>query len=96
MALIKLTKSLENKGLFANNSFQLVMTYYFVLPLPKSIIRAKSRAKIIRILVYDLGNELLQCEFTNELRNYREDIRIICNHIAVKNQTYLFGSRSLI
>ena len=38
--------------------------------------------------VLDLGNELLQCEFTNELRTYREDIQIICNHIAVENQTY--------
>ena len=30
----------------------------------------------------------MQCEFTNELRTYREDIQIICNHIAVENQTY--------
>jgi len=30
----------------------------------------------------------LQCEFTNELRTYREDIQIVCNHIAVENQTY--------
>jgi len=30
----------------------------------------------------------LQCEFTNELRNHREEIQIICNHIAVENQTY--------
>ena len=59
------------------------MTYYFVLPMPESIIRAKSRERIIEFL--DLENELLQCEFTNELRNYREDIQIICNHIAVKN-----------
>ena len=49
--LIKLSKSLVNKGFFTNNSFQFVMTYYFVLTLPESIIRAKSRARIIRILV---------------------------------------------
>ena len=30
----------------------------------------------------------MQCEFTNELRNHREEIQIICNHIAVENQTY--------
>ena len=35
-----------------------------------------------------LGNELLQCEFTNELRTYREDIQIICNHIAVEIRPY--------
>ena len=62
-ALIKSSKSLANKGFFANNLFQLVMTYYFVLPLPERIIRAKLRARIIKIL--GLGNELLQCEFTN-------------------------------
>ncbi len=26
----------------------------------------------------------MQCEFTNELRTYREKIQIICNHIAVE------------
>ena len=46
--------------------------------------------------VLDLGNELLQCEFTNELRNHREDIQIVCNHIAVEKQTYfLFCRRSI-
>ena len=46
--------------------------------------------------VLDLGNELLQCEFTNELRTNREDIQIVCNHIAVENQTYfLFRSGSI-
>ena len=30
----------------------------------------------------------MQCEFTNELRNHREEIQIICNHIAVENQTF--------
>ena len=35
-----------------------------------------------------LGNELLQCEFTNELRNHREEIQIICNHIAVEIRPY--------
>ena len=30
----------------------------------------------------------MQCEFTNELRTYREEIQIVCNHIAVENQTY--------
>ena len=35
-----------------------------------------------------MGNELLQCEFTNELRTYREDIQIICNHIAVEIRLY--------
>ena len=35
-----------------------------------------------------MENKLLQCEFTNELRTYREEIQIICNHIAVENQTY--------
>ena len=83
--LTKFSKSPVNKGFFANNLFQIVMTYYFVLTLPESIIRAKLRERIIEFL--DLENELLQCEFTNELRNYREDIQIICNHIAVKNQT---------
>ena len=38
----------------------------------------------------------MQCEFTNELRTYREDIQIICNHIAIENQTYfLFRSGSI-
>jgi len=64
------------------------MTYYFALTLPESIIRAKSRARIIKILRFILGNELLQCEFTNELRTYREDIQIISGHIAVKSQAY--------
>ena len=40
------------------------------------------------VYVLDLGNELLQCEFTNELRTYREDIQIICNHIAVEIRPY--------
>jgi len=35
-----------------------------------------------------LGNELLQCEFTNELRNHREEIQIVCNHIAVEIRPY--------
>ena len=48
-ALIKSSKSLANKGFYANNSFQFVMTYYFVLPMPESIIRAKLRAKFIII-----------------------------------------------
>ena len=61
---------------------------YTVLPLPSHIIRVKLRARIIIICFLNLGNELLQCEFTNELRTYREDIQIICNHIAVENQTY--------
>ena len=30
----------------------------------------------------------MQCEFTNELRTYREEIQIICNHIAVKIWPY--------
>ena len=30
----------------------------------------------------------MQCEFTNESRPYREKIQIVCNHIAVENQTY--------
>ena len=30
----------------------------------------------------------MQCEFTNELRTYREDIQIICNHIAVEIRPY--------
>ena len=53
--LIKSSKSPVNKGFFANNSFQLVMTYYFVLTLSESIIRAKSRAKIIKNLRFSLG-----------------------------------------
>ena len=61
---------------------------YTVLPLPKQIIRAKSRARNINFLVSDLGNELLQCEFTNELRTYREEIQIVCNHIAVEIRPY--------
>ena len=67
---------------------------YTVLPLPSHIIRAKLRARIIKKYVLDLGNELLQCEFTNELRTYREDIQIICNHIAVENQTCFLNCRS--
>ena len=35
-----------------------------------------------------MGNELLQCEFTNELRNHREEIQIVCNHIAVEIRPY--------
>lgn len=62
-SLIKSSKSTANKGFFANNLFQLVMTYYFLFSLPESIIRAKLRVRIIKIL--GLGNELLQCEFTN-------------------------------
>ena len=30
----------------------------------------------------------MQCEFTNELRNHREEIQIICNHIAVEIRPY--------
>ena len=30
----------------------------------------------------------MQCEFTNELRTYREDIQIVCNHIAVEIRPY--------
>ena len=30
----------------------------------------------------------MQCEFTNKLRTYREDIQIICNHIAVEIRPY--------
>jgi len=55
MALINSSKSLENKGFFANNSFQFVMTCYFVLPFPESIVRAKPRAKIIKNLRFSLG-----------------------------------------
>ena len=35
-----------------------------------------------------MGNELLQCEFTNELRTYREEIQIVCNHLAVEIRPY--------
>ena len=51
----------------------------------KGKIKGKKSSKYY---VLDLGNELLQCEFTNELRTYREDIQIICNHIAVEIQPY--------
>lgn len=69
---------------------------YTVLPSPGRIIRAKSRASIIKIFGLDLGNELLQCEFTNELRNHREEIQIVCNHIAVEIRPYfLFHSGSI-
>ena len=54
-ALIKSSKSTANKGFFANNLFQFVMTYYFVFPLPESIIRAKLRERIIKILCFSLG-----------------------------------------
>ena len=47
----------------------------------KGKIKGKKSSKYY---VLDLGNELLQCEFTNELRTYREKIQIICNHIAVE------------
>ena len=30
----------------------------------------------------------MQCEFTNELRTYREEIQIICRHIAVEIRPY--------
>ena len=30
----------------------------------------------------------MQCEFTNELRNHREEIQIVCNHIAVEIRPY--------
>ena len=30
----------------------------------------------------------MQCESTNELRNHREEIQIICNHIAVEIRPY--------
>lgn len=29
-----------------------------------------------------------KCEFTNELRNHREEIQIVCNHIAVEIRPY--------
>ena len=33
----------------------------------------------------------MQCEFTNELRTYREDIQIVCNYLAVeKTLCFLF------
>ena len=51
----------------------------------KGKIKGKKSSKYY---VLDLGNELLQCEFTNELRTYREDIQIICNHIAVEIRPY--------
>ena len=94
LALIKSSNNPVNKGFYANNLFQLVMTHYLLFPLSESIIRAKSRARIIKFL--RLGNELLQCEFTNKLRNYREDIQIVCNHIAVENPTCFLCSRTLI
>ena len=53
-ALIKFSKSPVNKGFYANDSFQFVMTYYFVLPMPESIIRAKLRERIIKILSFSL------------------------------------------
>ena len=40
------------------------------------------------VYILDLENELLQCEFTNELRNHREEIKNICNHIAVEIRPY--------
>ena len=51
----------------------------------KGKIKGKKSSKYY---VLDLGNELLQCEFTNELRTYREDIQIVCNHIAVEIRPY--------
>ena len=30
----------------------------------------------------------MQCEFTNELRTYREDIQNVCNHITVEIRPY--------
>ena len=36
------------------------------------------------VYILDLENELLQCEFTNELRNHREEIQNIYNHIAIE------------
>ena len=57
---------------------------------------AKVRVRVIKNFGLDLENELLQCEFTNELRTYREDIQIVCNHIAVENQTRFLSCRSNI
>ena len=37
-----------------------------------------------------------KCEFTNELRIYREDIQIVYNHLAVKNPLYFLSYRSYI
>ena len=37
-----------------------------------------------------------KCEFTNELRTYREDIQIVYNHLAVKNPLYFLSYRSYI
>ena len=38
----------------------------------------------------------MPCEFTNELRTYREDIQIVCNHIAVEKRTYFLFCRRLL
>ena len=51
----------------------------------KGKIKGKNSSKYY---VLDLGNELLQCEFTNELRTCREDIQIVCNHSAVSDKDY--------
>ena len=63
------------------------MLYRFTLA-PKDYKDKIKGKKSSKSYVLDLGNELLQWKFTNELRTYREDIQIICNHIAVEIRPY--------
>ena len=53
--LRKVKKTVENKGVFANNSFHPIIMSYTVLPSLGEIIRAKSRARIIKILCFRFG-----------------------------------------
>ena len=69
----------------------------FRFPLARKYYKGKIKGKNYQnfeVLVLDNG--LLQCEFTNELRNYREDIQIICNHIADKNKNYFLSHNTYI
>ncbi len=52
---VKRSKTDENKGFSANNSFHPIVRCYAVLPLSRKIVRAKSRARIIKILVFRFG-----------------------------------------
>lgn len=65
-----------NKGFFAVCSPYAVICVYAVLSLPVRENKGKYKGKARWV------NGLLQCEFTNEMRVYRDDNQIICIHIA--------------
>ena len=53
--IVKCSKTVVNKGFSANNSFHPIRRCYAVLPLLWEVLRAKSRARIIKILCFDFG-----------------------------------------